>query len=851
GLATAGASVSSAVRAAQTIEVTQTAAMFDSTLWLFVGAGMALAAVIVAVIKVVKARGAEVVDVIFEAQIEKSLRQAEDNQKGLSDMISALLKKRFKLIITDLDDTLVVADAATDEEAFENETVSLIEKLRQRGVQVAALTGKSIARATARYSDKLSVEARAGQYLYTANGGIGYVFDENGRIRFDTPIYLRNITNYAAELKEIRAIVAAEYDRMAAREKALPATMSIEEVEFEGQILDLKVLMPEISEQLRTQLAAAIRERLAQDDRFGALNVLSSTRDIHVSRSNKGKAVRDLVARLGIRQEDILILGDSELDEGMYEKLPGATRVYVGAQDTAPRTAGVIHLPVQGPAGTRLALQAVLKAYNGSNGRFAFISRYTNGRSLYKGTFGRTTASQQYHAYADNRIDKPYDIQIYQAAGDPIIFLHGIVDSLPFSMEELRRLYPDRTLVVIQHWRSERIIHGLLERGKLGDLELSIQDKVVLNNIQDIEHIVARSEKFLAWMVNFLAEDQYTVVEETDTLFSRIVRRLGLSSRLGILQSNPTQHKAKVDVVAHSFAVRVVLALLTGRYADQSLRLQNLTAEAQKNLGTVVLAALPYSEVNISLPIRVVVMILHSLPRTWLVRLQLFFRAIGFKKVVRWLRQDNYQYIKLLEHADDTEESFRQRFETLWLFRHLTLDEQEEQAIKTTVAENGIVVEVMTGAYDLVTPVATNLAFARKYGFEHTTIAGADHNVSLKTRFYAELERVLTGSKENADVAGMDARFAGIVNELTDTVKLVLRDGKYEFATPTQELDMAQAFLDKLNAILTQVSERGPPEVTLPETITFELTDSVLHSRGHLFRIEYADNTVVLNKNFF
>ncbi len=287
---------------------------------------------------------------------------ARDGSTKRTLPLEEALRKPFKLIITDLDDSLLLGRPPEGVKAFEPETKILFSELRAQEMNISAITGRSLPGVTERYIRELSFPERAGQFVFVAGGGRGFQFDAEGHFDEQTPVFVKLLLEDPAVLNRLLqkvARIAVQIVEDSGHSRDLVFT-HFEQGHSEDPV-KVTVDMPDAPQELRNQVADALNQHLTRSAAYEGIHAYATSLAVEVTRADKGDAVRYIAESLGIPEETILLIGDSAIDGPMYAALERATKLHLG--DSFPGMPGdVIVSPIPNTAGIRAAMAIVLEA---------------------------------------------------------------------------------------------------------------------------------------------------------------------------------------------------------------------------------------------------------------------------------------------------------------------------------------------------------------------------------------------------------------------------------------------------------------------------------------------------------
>ncbi|GEM_PF-1420621 len=288
------------------------------------------------------------------------LSESHAGQERLSlKEIASKLRKPFRLIVADLDNSLI---PGTPGMVLEPETIMLYQHLRGHGVQIAVVTGRALESATERYVNQLSPQDRSGQFFFVEGGGRGFQFDSNGQLNEAQPVFFKPITHDETIIDEIMGVA----EGILREEIGSPLAGEILPIKRKPQAHPVELTigngMYKVPAPSRRRVVERIRQVFARDPRFNGIQVLDSILAIEMTRADKGDAIRFIVQALGIDESEVLIMGDSENDDAMFRALPKATKLYLGEAPHDGLPEDVLLSPVTNSAGARLAMRYIIEA---------------------------------------------------------------------------------------------------------------------------------------------------------------------------------------------------------------------------------------------------------------------------------------------------------------------------------------------------------------------------------------------------------------------------------------------------------------------------------------------------------
>ena len=280
------------------------------------------------------------------------------------------LRHKFKLIVTDMDDSLIksagkIHSVEADRKLSPLSRV-LISLLRKKMVGFAVITGARLESALYRYANELSPEDRAGQYVYVCGGGEGYRFNRQGSLDERSRILYMPISEDRDEVDRL-VVLMEESVKIILGGYGLDAGdfLPVDCKPLNGMPVELTVSRKfnEVEDKIREEVVNEIRRRISDCPEFKGIKAFRSSMAVEASRADKADALRNLIHFTGIRPEDILIIGDSENDLPMFRAVAKAVKLFVGNKLRFNLPKEVILSPVAGPAGEQEALKLVLEAY--------------------------------------------------------------------------------------------------------------------------------------------------------------------------------------------------------------------------------------------------------------------------------------------------------------------------------------------------------------------------------------------------------------------------------------------------------------------------------------------------------
>ncbi|UUX34963.1 HAD family hydrolase [Fundicoccus culcitae] len=227
----------------------------------------------------------------------------------------------LKLIMIDLDETLLRKNKTYDEERFNR----ISEQLIQAGVTMCIATGNSYHKVV----EYVDVEHHKNMYYATDNGNYLVHGGQITRAIGITPDLLREIATFIDEFEGfyiqislgnqsyMRKVDSAGYERIRRYNNKLEMIDSFDEID-NGHLITKIAVMSDHSLEKNKVLARILNER------FEAVNAVTSGDgwiDIYTAEGGKGSAVKYLQELLGISPEASMAFGDSLNDESMMKEV--------------------------------------------------------------------------------------------------------------------------------------------------------------------------------------------------------------------------------------------------------------------------------------------------------------------------------------------------------------------------------------------------------------------------------------------------------------------------------------------------------------------------------------------------
>ncbi|MCM8778474.1 MAG: hypothetical protein NC834_01630 [Candidatus Omnitrophica bacterium] len=188
-------------------------------------------------------------------------------------------------------------------------------------------------------------------FLYPWAGGAGYSIDREGKVNREKPFYYEPfVKGLEDEIKETIELFAQIFGKEEVS-NVLPK---------DGFRITLHLRSDTLRPpELYAQYLNFFREKLSFYISRGELFITPSRKQgaIHFSSRNKARALDDILKRLRINRDNLLIVGDSPEDFIMHT--PGMLTFNVGAMEDVPE--GIYNLASKGPQGLLKILGAINK----------------------------------------------------------------------------------------------------------------------------------------------------------------------------------------------------------------------------------------------------------------------------------------------------------------------------------------------------------------------------------------------------------------------------------------------------------------------------------------------------------
>ncbi|MFA6384659.1 MAG: HAD hydrolase family protein, partial [Candidatus Omnitrophota bacterium] len=298
------------------------------------------------------------------------------DERALSVKDIEELRKPFKMIITDVDDSIIPAGRV-----LEPETKQLLEELISFNVKVVPVSGRLLrGRPSSEgiretrgvmdlYARRMSPKSRAGQYLYTEGGGRGFKFDEQGEL-IEEPVFYEPLFMLSDPLREkninmLNGVISSAVIEVSRAKGYDPGEfLPVNRRPPENPVsMNISGRLSRVPREVRQQIALAVQDGILKNPPLYGIKAAATSLAVEVVRATKADAFWHCLSVSGISPEDVLVIGDSDNDIAMLDASRQATKLFVGPAPYQGKAKDVIVTPVRNAAGARSALRLVLDAY--------------------------------------------------------------------------------------------------------------------------------------------------------------------------------------------------------------------------------------------------------------------------------------------------------------------------------------------------------------------------------------------------------------------------------------------------------------------------------------------------------
>ena len=434
--------------------------------------------------------------------------------------------------------------------------------------------------------------------------------------------------------------------------------------------------------------------------------------------------------------------------------------------------------------------------------------------------------------YGFSDIPAPFKVEVKETMlpngpSPVLIALSGLSATEEFSLSELSLSLPHHKIVIPQNWRARRTMEDVLRRGSIGKDIVTGEERADLKTILTYRDYILRSTLFLAWLINFYG----------------------------------TRSGQGVDLITHSFAGRIWFTMFNDYYILPGLkgnkRLKKLIQSARQKTAHVLAASIPFKYILTPDDSRNLEKLLEMMSPFANPVFLILQKLLTTKAVKRFVDEGHIRYelyVQLLEYfrrrtiSDRT--VIRQRYEALWLFKSIMINETEERNILRNIRilqKRGSRIWVTAGDEDKTTPIETNRSFAAILNAHFVGLKGVKHDSIYSPQFNAQVLRDWQG------LNGLELNESERRDRLSRPIHLILKDGSYIAPQENALTEEDKGFVKLVNEFKGLV-DRAPPLATakLPSQITFIISSTMSFTAGHLALLlprSSADHPViVLNK---
>lgn len=247
----------------------------------------------------------------------------------------------YKAIFIDIDGTL-----RNNKRQISKRTIEAIKKVIEKGILVVLCSGRPI-----KYTENVSKECNASNYIITCNGACIYNYEENkimyiNKMNKSSIIELYNI----AEKADVRFVIDALDNRVVNKIKHFDEVQlktNIEEFISENDVIQCVIVdsdfdkIKSIKEQIENIKNVEIKNQHKSliDENFSKQGNIYY--DIASIESNKGEAVKEFCRILNIDLKDVIAIGDGINDISMF-KIVGHSVAMKNASDKVKEYANEI-----------------------------------------------------------------------------------------------------------------------------------------------------------------------------------------------------------------------------------------------------------------------------------------------------------------------------------------------------------------------------------------------------------------------------------------------------------------------------------------------------------------------------